>query len=70
MRTFLEILAGFFAPLLWLLVPLLLIVVGGTLVGLGFHLTMPIIGWIGAALVAAGIVWGALLFFMNGPATW
>lgn len=50
-----------------LLVPVLLIVVGAALAGAGFNYGLPVVGWAGAAILAAGVVWGALLvLFASG----
>ena len=67
---FKDFLVGLFASVLWLVPPVLLVAAGGALVGLGFKFALAIVGWIGAALVLAGIVWGAVLYLMNGPVSW
>ncbi|MAW60566.1 MAG: hypothetical protein CMJ94_06995 [Planctomycetes bacterium] len=58
---------GFVAFLVTLLMPFILILVGAGMVGGGFSL-----GWNwaiipGLVVAAAGVLWGAIVFFLHGP---
>ena len=58
---------GFVAFLVTLLMPFILILVGAGMVGGGFSL-----GWNwaiipGLVVAAAGVLWGAIGFFLHGP---
>ena len=58
---------GFVKFLVTLLMPFILILVGAGMVGGGFSL-----GWNwaiipGLVVAAAGVLWGAIVFFVHGP---
>lgn len=48
--------------LVGLFMPVFLIIGGGALAGVGINNSWAIIGWIGVAMVIAGIIWGLFLF--------
>ena len=56
--------------LFWLFAPVLLIIGGGALVGIGLNNSYAFIGWAGAAMVLAGIIWGAVMFFLHSSGSW
>lgn len=49
--------------LVGLFMPFFLIIGGGAVAGMGVTYGWAIIGWIGVAMVAAGVLWGLFLFF-------
>jgi hypothetical protein len=61
-----EILTGIGKFLVGLLVPVLLILAGAGFVALGIHYEIALVGWFGAALAGAGIVWGFFLVAAHG----
>ena len=52
--------------LLAILIPIVLVIGGGALVGVGINYSLPVVMWIGIALLAAGIIWGLVLFLSEG----
>lgn len=59
----------FIAFIVTLLMPLVLIVAGGAIIGWGVSNEWAIVGWIGLGMVGAGILWGLFLFLWasEGP---
>lgn len=52
--------------LVGLLMPFVLIAGGGTLVGWAVSIEVTFLIWIGLAMIAAGVLWGFLLFAVAG----
>ena len=56
--------------LLGLFMPLILIAGGAGLIGVGMTYEIVILVWVGLALIAAGIIWGLILYFWAESGSW
>ena len=56
--------------LVGLLMPLILIAGGAGLIGIGMTYEIVILVWVGLALIAAGLLWGMILYFVADSGGW
>lgn len=56
--------------LVGLLMPLILIAGGAGLIGIGMTYEIVILVWVGLALIAAGLLWGMILYFWADSGGW
>ena len=52
-----------FRFLVGLFMPVFLIIGGGALIGLALNYEVTFLIWVGLAMIAAGVLWGLVLFF-------